>query len=71
MVPVTKEEKELLLKKYPNLSVARTMKGDSKRKHYYCEERPGAMAYLAKLRQQGVVCTRTQGYEQRQRRRRA
>lgn len=57
MVPVTKEEKEQLLKKYPDLSIARTMRQDSKRKHYFCEERPGAMAYLRKLRQQGVIYT--------------
>ena len=55
MVPITREEKELLKKKYPDLCVARTMKQDSKRKHYYCEERAGAMAYLEKLRQRGVV----------------
>jgi len=57
MVPVTKEEKEQLLKKYPDLSIARTMRQDSKRKHYFCEERPGAMAYLQKLRQQGIIYT--------------
>lgn len=55
MVPITREEKELLMKKYPDLCVARTMKQDSKRKHYYCEERAGAMAYLEKVRQRGVV----------------
>ena len=55
MVPITREEKQLLKKKYPYLCVARTMRQDSKRKHYYCEERAGAMAYLEKLRQRGVV----------------
>ena len=55
MVPITREEKELLKKKYPDLCVARTMKQDSKRKHYYCEERAGAMAYLERIRQRGVV----------------
>lgn len=55
MVPITKEEKEMLLKKYPDLCIARTMKQDSKRKHYFCEERPGAMAYLDRVRQRGVV----------------
>ena len=54
MVPITREEKELLKKKYPDLCVARTMKQDSKRKHYYCEERAGAMAYLEKIRMRGV-----------------
>ena len=54
MVPITKEEKEILLKRYPNLSIARTMQNDSKRHHYYCEERPGAMAYLARVREYGV-----------------
>ena len=55
MVPITREEKILLRKKYPDLCVARTMKQDSKRKHYYCEERAGAMAYLEKIRQKDVV----------------
>lgn len=55
MVPITRDEKILLQKKYPNLCVARTMRQDSKRKHYYCEERAGAMAYLEQIRQFGVV----------------
>ena len=55
MVPITREEKILLKKKYPDLCIARTMRQDSKRKHYYCEERAGAMAYLEKIRQIGVV----------------
>jgi len=54
MVPITKEEKEVLLRRYPNLSIARTMRGDSSRHHYYCEERAGAMAYLARVREEGV-----------------
>ena len=58
MVPITQEEKYLLLEKYPDLSVARTMRQDSKRKHYLCEERPGAMAYLNRIRQKNVVYTR-------------
>lgn len=55
MVPITREEKQLLKVKYPDLCVARTMKQDSKRKHYYCEERAGAMAYLERIRQRNVV----------------
>lgn len=71
MVPVTKEEKEQLLKKYPDISIARTMRQDSKRKHYFCEERPGAMAYLQKLRQQGVIYTsEARNQDRRERRRR-
>ena len=71
MIPVTKEEKEQLLKKYPDLSIARTMRQDSKRKHYFCEERAGAMAYLAKLRQMHVIYTsETPESERRLRRRR-
>ena len=54
MVPITKEEKEVLLRRYPNLSIARTMHNDSKRHHYYCEERAGAMAYLARIREENV-----------------
>ena len=62
MVPITKEEKEMLLKKYPDLCIARTMKQDSKRKHYFCEERPGAMAYLDRVRQRGVVYNAVYSY---------
>ena len=58
MVRITQEEKDLLKAKYPDLSIARTMKQDSKRKHYFCEERPGAMAYLNKIRQRDVLYVR-------------
>ena len=65
MVRITQEEKDLLKKKYPDLSIARTMKQDSKRKHYFCEERPGAMAYLNRIRQENVLYTRKYPRKQR------
>ena len=55
MVPITKEEKNLLKQKYPDLCIARTMRQDSKRKHYFCEERPGALSYLNRIRMRNVA----------------
>lgn len=50
MVDITKEEKEMLLERYPYLCVVRTMKKKSKRHHYCCEEHRGAMRYLEEIR---------------------
>lgn len=38
MVKISKAEKDAILKRYPNAHIRRTMKQDSKRHHYYCEE---------------------------------
>lgn len=55
MVPVTKTEKEEILKKFPNIHITRTMKQDSRRGHYYCEEEKNAMRFLRDLRKRNVV----------------
>ena len=70
MVPITKEEKEALLERYPNLSIARTMRGDSQRHHYYCEERPNAMATLKRIRAQDVSYDAAPAQRETKRRRR-
>lgn len=38
MIPITKEEKNLLAKLFPRYRFPRTMKQDSKRHHYSCPE---------------------------------
>lgn len=55
MVMITKDEKENILKAFPKLHITRTMKQDSKRHHYYCEEQPRAMRWLEDYRKRSVV----------------
>lgn len=50
MIAINKSEKEIMLKHFPTLSIARTMKQDSKRHHYYMPEEPAAMRLLRKIR---------------------
>lgn len=50
MIAITAEEKNLIAERYPNVHIVRTMKGDSKRHHYYCTEDRRVMALLAPLR---------------------
>lgn len=50
MKPITKSEKEAILKRFPEVHIRRTMKSKSKRHHYYCEEAPRVMKFLSKLR---------------------
>ena len=51
MIAISKEEKEIILKMYPNVHIVRTAKQRSKRHRYYCEENRGAMALLKSLRE--------------------
>lgn len=50
MVAITAYEKEIIHKKYPKIHIARTMKNDSKRHHYYMEEVRHAMRLLRSIR---------------------
>lgn len=50
MIAINRKEKDLISARYPDLHFVRTMKGDSKRQHYYMEEAPGPMRYLRRLR---------------------
>ena len=50
MIAINLREKEKIAERYPNIHFVRTMKGDSKRHHYYMEESPGPMRLLRKLR---------------------
>ena len=50
MIAITKDEKNAIREKFPNVHIVRTMKHDSKRGHYYMVENTGPMRYLNKLR---------------------
>lgn len=52
MVQVTKEEKEAILEKYPDVAFVRTARQRSKRHHYYMEEQPKPVKMLRALRGQ-------------------
>ena len=55
MIAVTKTEKELIIKKFPDIHIVRTMKQKSKRHRYYCEEQKPVMNYLRRLRNNNSV----------------
>nr|DAZ50015.1 MAG TPA: hypothetical protein [Caudoviricetes sp.] len=50
MVAISKMEKDMIRAKFPNVHIVRTMKSDSHRHHYYCEEARGVMQLLQKMR---------------------
>lgn len=54
MIPVTKEEKELIARLYPQYRVARTMRQDSKRHHYYAVEVECVMRAIANSNSQAA-----------------
>lgn len=50
MIAISKEEKDVISKRFPNVHIVRTMRQKSKRHHYFCEESRGVMSYLRKAR---------------------
>lgn len=52
MIAVTKEEKEKIAERFPNVHIVRTMKKDSKRHHYYMEENRKAIRFLNHIRRE-------------------
>lgn len=48
MIPVTKDEAQILRELYPEYKVTRTMLQDSKRHHYYATEKEELMRAIAK-----------------------
>ena len=50
IIIVSKAEKEAIVARYPSTHFVRTMKGDSKRHHYYMEETDKAMKFLEQMR---------------------
>ena len=55
MVLISKEEKEKISKRFPNIHITRTMKQKSKRHKYYCEEGRAVLKYLDELRSERIV----------------
>lgn len=54
-------EKQAISKKFPRVHIVRTMKSDSKRHHYYCEEQRDAMRFLKELRGEPIRKNRNNG----------
>lgn len=54
MIAITKDEKNAIREKYPNVHIVRTMKQDSKRHHYYMVEATAPMRMLNALRGKGT-----------------
>lgn len=50
MIAITKDEKNAIREKYPNVHIVRTMKQDSKRHHYYMVEASSPMRMLNLMR---------------------
>ena len=47
MIPITKQEKDLLAELFPHQKFPRTMRQDSKRHHYFCVETERLMRPIA------------------------
>lgn len=56
MVRVTKNEKEAILKSFPNAYIRRTMKRKSERHHYFCEESEKIIEFLNAYRIDRSMC---------------
>lgn len=50
MISITLDEKNVISERFPKVHIARTMKGDSKRHHYYVEEAPGVVKLVRQMR---------------------
>lgn len=55
MTIINKEERNVIAQRFPDVSIVRTMKGDSKRGHYYLEERRDVMNFLRAYRRRHVI----------------
>lgn len=55
MILISKEEAKVIRKKYPHVSITRTMKQHSNRGRYYMTEDAKAMKEIEKMRKEGVV----------------
>lgn len=50
LIFINKSEKEIIVKRFPNITIVRTMKQKSKRHHYYCEETKKVVDLLNAIR---------------------
>ena len=55
MIAITKNEKEAISAKYPEVHIVRTMKQKSKRHRYYCEETEQVLRFVKSLREERGV----------------
>lgn len=55
MIIISKLESQEISKRFPDVSIVRTMKGDSKRGHYYLEERRDVMNFLRSYRRRNII----------------
>lgn len=55
MVQITKREKEAIIQAFPDAHIKRTMKQQSKRHHYYCEESAKIMDFLRNYRAESYL----------------
>ncbi len=61
MIAISKDEKEVIAKRFPKVHIVRTMKQKSKRHRYYCEESKGVMRYLEEARNKSIKAKREGG----------
>lgn len=61
MILINKAEKEEIHKRFPHVYITRTMKHDSKRHHYYCEEDRRVLRFLNERRGLGDLGLRKEG----------
>lgn len=50
MIAISKEEKDIISKKFPRVHIVRTMRQRSSRHRYYMEEQRDAMALIRRMR---------------------
>lgn len=56
MISITKEEKEKIINRFPDIYIVRTMKQKSKRHHYFCEETRAVLRFLDGIRGERTLC---------------
>ena len=56
MVRVTQNEKDAILKSFPDAHIRRTMKRKSERHHYFCEESEKIIEFLNAYRIDRSMC---------------
>ena len=54
MIAISKEEKDVIRKRFPTIHIVRTMRQKSKRHHYFCEENRSVLALLKSLHKEDV-----------------
>ena len=55
MIIINRQERDAIMEKFPDISIVRTMRSDSKRGHYYLEERRDVMKFLRNFRNKNVI----------------